>query len=373
MRFSLSKKSRISAARTARLALAHGTVMTPMFMPIATRGAVRVVPYDRLNQLGVQMLLANTYHLFLRPGIDIIKRAGGLHKFAGFSGPILTDSGGFQVFSLSKLTHVTDEGVEFASPIDGRKHFLTPEAVIDLQLGFGSDVAMLLDDVVAYPATHDRAREAVMRTTAWAQRAKAHFVKRTKRRAVTTNLFAIVQGSTFTDLRLQSAKELVALNFPGYAIGGLSVGEPMPKAYRMIEALQEILPEKKPRYLMGVGNPEQILQAVRRGVDLFDCVIPTRNARHGLLYIRGKKPWAPLDKNLRYSTLRITKAQFAKDFGPVDPSCDCYTCTHHSRAYLRHLFSVDDPVAKVLATQHNLRFYFLLMENIRAGIKKGLL
>ena len=376
MIFSLNQTSKHSRARAGTITTAHGNLETPFFMPIATRGAVRVVPSDQLAGLGAQIVLSNTYHLFLRPGEEILEKAGGLHKFMNWSKPILTDSGGFQIFSLSDSRTVSDEGVVFKSPIDGAMHKITPERSVEIQATIGSDIAMILDEVVGWPVKREEAADAVDRTTAWAKRSQEHIAKlRDAGKFGPTEdqaHFGIIQGSTFQDLRMQSADELVALDFQGYAIGGLSVGEPMEQGYDMVDAISEVLPEQKPRYVMGVGTPEQILAFVKRGIDMFDVVLPTRNARHGNVFVR-ETPWAAIGDAVEYNVLNLRNAKYKDDFSPLDPADTVGIGAMYSRAYLRHLFMIDDPVAKVIATMQNLAFYFQMMRHIRAGIAEGIL
>ncbi|MEK7103262.1 MAG: tRNA guanosine(34) transglycosylase Tgt [Patescibacteria group bacterium] len=344
----------------------HGDIKTPFFMPIATRGAVKQVTIDELKNLGASIILSNTYHLFQRPGLEILKKFNGLHSFMGWNGPILTDSGGYQVFSLSKMRKITDEGVRFQSEIDGREIFLTPEIVNDIQLAIGSDVLMILDECPPWPCTREEAEKAVKRTIAWAIRSKVYFDKRMKQKRVPASkrplIFGIVQGSTFLDLRKHCLEELVKLDFDGYAIGGVAVGEGATDKQTIIKAIAPLLPTDKPRYLMGLGKPEEIVFAVRHGVDMFDCVIPTREARHGQLYVRK----GLITKKDFYETVKIGNEKYKFDTKPVDPRCPCYTCTHHSRAYLRHLFSIDEGLALRLATLHNLAFYLDLMKELRS-------
>lgn len=363
--FRVVSQSRKSKARRGVFSLAHGTVHTPVFMPIATRGAVRSVPFLDIEEAGFEIVLANTYHLFLRPGIATIKKLHGLHRFMNWEKPILTDSGGFQVFSLSHLRKIDDTGVTFRSHLDGSLQTLTPEKSLEIQLGFGVDIAMVLDDVVGYKATKAQVAVAKQRTYDWALRSKTYLQKKRTRN---TKTFAIVQGGISPDLRRESAAELVDLNFDGYAIGGLSVGEPAQNMYAMTDAVNEILPIKKPRYLMGVGTPENIVESVKRGVDMFDCVIPTRNARHGSLFV-GRR-WDARGK-LHYASLKISNEKYANKNEPIDKTCTCQTCATTSRAYLRHLFHVGEPLAMYLATIHNLQFYFDLMKEIRQRIKEG--
>jgi len=378
MFFKKKKKSKRSRARQGVLTTAHGRIVTPFFMPIATRGVVKTLTPDDLNNLGSQIVLANTYHLWQRPGLKVIKKARGLHKFMNWAGPILTDSGGYQVFSLAKKRKILSKGVEFLSDIDGQKHLLTPERAIEIQRIFGSDIIMSLDECPAYPCTKKYAKQSLELTTRWASRGKKAYSQQSTGYRKKHLLFGIVQGSVYKDLRLQSAKELVALDFDGLAVGGLAVGEPVKKLYEVLDYTVPVLPKNKPRYLMGVGKPEQIVEAVKRGVDMFDCVIPTRNARHGMLYVykgnsrtltRGRLPTQLMGQF--YQEIRIKQSKYASDIRPLDQHCDCDTCKNYSRAYLRHLFLSNDPLAMRLATQHNLRFYLKLMELIRAYIKQG--
>ncbi len=352
-KFEVIKKSSRSKARVGKLYTPHGIINTPAFMPIGTQGTVKAMTIRDINEIGAEILLSNTYHLFLRPGPELIREAGGLHKFISWDKPILTDSGGFQVFSLAHMRKVTDEGVEFTSHIDGVKHFFTPQRVLEIQAAFGSDIMMPLDECVAYPCDKKTAQKALERTTKWARESKQLAVSGELKAAGT--LFGIVQGSTYQDLRKRSAEELAALDFPGYAIGGLSVGEPQEEMFDMLKVVTDILPEKAPRHLMGVGYPSDILGAVERGADLFDCVIPTRLARHGsYLSYEGK------------TSIRLNK--FERDFTPIDPECDCYACRNFTKAYIRHLFWAREITAMHLLTVHNLRFYMRMMEKIRSEI-----
>jgi len=349
-KFEILKKSTKTKARVGKLYTPHGIVNTPAFLPVGTQGTVKTMSPRELDEIGTEIILCNTYHLYLRPGYELIKEAGGLHKFMSWDKPILTDSGGFQVFSLAHMRKVTDEGVEFISHVDGSKHFLTPEKVLEIQTAFGSDIMMPLDECTPYPCEKSAVEKAVERTTAWARQSKSSIVPRPS-----SIVFGIVQGSTYKDLRKRSAEEIVALDFPGYAIGGLSVGEPQELMFEMLEAVEKILPEDKPRHLMGVGFPSDILGAVERGVDLFDCVIPTRLARHGsFLSWEGK--------------VNIRLAKFERDFTPIDPKCDCYTCKNFTKAYLRHLFWAREITAMHLLTIHNLRFYQRMLERVRGEI-----
>lgn len=340
-----------TGARRGRLQTAHGTVETPAFMPVGTQGTVKGITVGELEELGAAMILGNTYHLYLRPGIEVIARAGGLHRFTGWQGGILTDSGGFQVFSLERLRQVEDRGVTFRSHVDGSTHFLTPERVMRVQNSLGSDIAMVLDQCSPYPCTPENAREAVERTTRWAWRClRAH---QRREQAV----FGIVQGSVFPALRRRSARELVSMDFPGYAVGGLSVKEPKETMYRMLEATVPELPAGKPRYLMGVGSPDALLESVRRGIDLFDCVLPTRIARHGQVLTSS-------------GYLAIRNAIYAADMTPLDEKCACPVCRRYSRAYIRHLFNTREILGIRLAAYHNLFFLARLMEEMRRAVSE---
>jgi queuine tRNA-ribosyltransferase len=346
-------------ARVGRLTTDHGIIETPAFMPVGTQATVKsLAPADLLGA-GAQIILGNTYHLHLRPGEELIKEAGGLHKFMSWPGPVLTDSGGYQVFSLADLRKISDDGVSFRSHIDGSRRHLTPESVVDIQLDLGSDIMMVLDHCAEYPCSHDTALAAVTRTTHWAERSLSPHGPRITRDGYERVLFAIVQGNVFEDLRERSARELVALDFPGYAIGGLSVGEPKEDLYGMAGFTAKFLPVEKPRYLMGVGFPEDLVEAVSRGIDMFDCVMPTRNARNGTVFSsRGR--------------VILKNASNRRDFGPLDPECDCDTCRNYSRAYLRHLFMAGEMLGPRLATVHNIRFYLHLMEEMRQVIREDL-
>jgi len=359
--FKIIKKSKKSKARTGILHTTHGNIKTPFFMPIATRGAVKSVSSDELQELGSQIVLANTYHLWQRPGLAVIKKSGGLHSFMNWPGPILTDSGGFQVFSLSRSRKIMSKGVEFVSEIDGQKYLLTPAKAIEIQRIIGSDIMMSFDECTPYPCTEKYAKKSLALTTKWAEQGLKYFNKRKIRKQL---LFGIVQGSVYKKLRLQSTRELVSLNFDGYAVGGLAVGEPVNKMYDVLGYTVPELPVDRPRYLMGIGRPEQMVKAVNMGIDMFDCVIPTRNARHGLLYIWKKHQL----KGDFYSEVRIKQSRYLNDQKPLDPLCDCYTCKNHSRAYLRHLFMSSDPLALRLASLHNIAFYLGLFKKIRKNI-----
>ncbi|MBN2070210.1 MAG: tRNA guanosine(34) transglycosylase Tgt [Candidatus Krumholzibacteriota bacterium] len=347
-----------SGARAGRITTDHGPVETPIFMPVGTQGSVKSLSSADLRGTGAQIILANTYHLHLRPSEELIREAGGIQRFMSWDGPVLTDSGGYQVFSLADLNRITDEGVRFKSHIDGSMRFLTPESVVNIQLDIGSDIMMVLDHCVEYPCSRQSAEEALARTTLWAKRSLVEHGARITRDGYERVLFAIVQGSVFPDLREKSAKELVSLDFPGYAIGGLSVGEPKDELLGMTRLVTAILPEEKPRYLMGVGFPEDLVEAVARGIDMFDCVMPTRNARNGTVFTANGR-------------MILKNAANSRDFGPIDPQCDCHTCKNYSRAYLRHLFMAGEMLGPRLASWHNLHFYLHLMCQMRQVIKDG--
>lgn len=342
--------ARQGKARTGRLKTARGTVETPVFMPVGTQATVKAMTPDELQEIGVEMILSNTYHLYLRPGTEIIELAGGLHKFMNWSRPILTDSGGFQVFSLSALRKVDEEGVTFRSHIDGSAHFFSPEDAIAVQESLGSDIIMPLDHVVSYLSSHEETREAMERSVRWAIRCRERHKKEDEQA-----LFAIIQGGIFADLRTQCCRELVDKDFAGYAIGGLSVGEPKEQMYEVLELVTPLLPQEKPRYLMGVGSADALLEGVRRGVDLFDCVLPTRIARNGRVMVTG-------------GYLNLRNARHATDLQPVDPFCECYVCRHYSRAYLRHLLKTEEILGLRLTTYHNLFFLNSFMSQIRQAI-----
>ncbi len=364
--FKVLKKSKKSRARLGVLKTKRGNISTPFFMPVATRGAVKGLDSEDLKKIKASIILANTYHLFLRPGLEVIEKFKGLHKFMNWSGPILTDSGGFQIFSLSQKKKVQDQGVEFQSSLDGQRFFLTPAKAIKIQKSLDTDIMMVLDECPAYTKDYQIAAKAVQRTTLWAQISQQAFKKQFKSWPRPL-LFGIVQGSSYPELRKKSARELMALGFDGYALGGLMLGEPIKKTYQMIDLVVKELPRQQPCYLMGAGQPEQIIEAVKRGVDMFDCVIPTRNARHGLLYINLKMK----NKTADYQKIHLTKAQYKKDLRPLDSNCSCFTCQNYSRAYLRHLFLTNEFLGQRLATIHNLSFYLNLMAHLRESIKKG--
>jgi len=407
--FKIIKKDKKTEKRAGIFKTIHGGVATPVFMPIATQAAVKNLTSEEIKDLGGEIILGNTYHLSLRPGEKIIKKAGGLHKFMNWSGPILTDSGGYQVFSLgsrrrernfsfaelappaagpkqsscekfipaslaNNLVKISDKGVHFRDPLGGKKYFLTPEKSIQIQLDLGSDIIMVLDECAGFPCSHEEAEKAVRRTTEWAKRCFKYFYSKIKNKKNRPLLFCIIQGSVYQDLRIESVKQLLNIGFSarggpaslwdGYAIGGVAVGEPREYLADVLRWVLPLLPENKPRYLMGLGRPEEIVSAVGAGIDMFDCVIPTREARHGRIYkyrffthdLAGKK---------FYETLQITNSRFAKDFRPIDENCQCYTCRNLSRAYLNHLFKIKEPLALRLATIHNLKFYLDLMKGLK--------
>ncbi|MBI2607835.1 MAG: tRNA guanosine(34) transglycosylase Tgt [Candidatus Doudnabacteria bacterium] len=365
--FRIIKRDEKTKARTGVLQTAHGEVHTPVFLPIGTKGAVKAVTTEELKFWGAEMILANTYHLWQRPGDALIAKAGGLHIFMNWKGVIFTDSGGFQVFSLGKMVKTTDKGVQFHSDLDGSIHVLTPELSVQIQANLGSDIALVLDQFPGYPAIEEQARQSVARTTEWANRALAEHKKlMSKMPFDTQQLWGITQGSTYKDLRRQSAEQIRELGFAGYCIGGVAVGEPSEEMFKAIENTQPFLEEDKPKHLLGVGTPEQIVQSVARGIDSFDCVIPTREARHGKLYVNLK----PQDGE-GYRTVNIFQEQFKEDFETLDNACPCYGCRNYTKAYLRHLFASEEPLGIRLATMHNLRFYLDLMKRIRETIENG--
>jgi queuine tRNA-ribosyltransferase len=412
MSFRFQVEARDGAARAGRFFTPHGEVQTPVFMPVGTLATVKGVSQDTLEELGVQILLNNTYHLYLRPGVEMIRRLGGVQKFMAWDHPILTDSGGFQVFSLSDLRKVTEDGVAFRSHLDGSSHFFSPESAIAAQISLGADIIMAFDECTEHPAEYSRTQASMEMTLRWAARSKKYFEEHKQEvpwysrglksaeefnvalngtaeamplqsegpalandgaksrplgslrslgmteRGTHQTLFGIVQGGMFPDLRRQSAQRTVELDFPGYAIGGLSVGEPRPMTYEMVDAAMPFLPEDKPRYLMGVGTPEEIVHYVAMGVDMMDCVLPTRAARHGLLFTSEGR-------------LTIKNARYAADDGPLDPNCPCRVCARYSRAYLRHLYAANELLAQVLNTVHNLAYYLDTMRKVRQAIILG--
>jgi queuine tRNA-ribosyltransferase len=352
-------KTDATGARLGRLRTPRGEIKTPVFMPVGTQATVKSLRNEALEELGAQIILSNTYHLYLRPGHELIGKLGGLHKFMSWERAILTDSGGYQVFSLSELRKITDEGVRFRSHLDGAEHLLTPEKAAEIQLALGSDIAMVLDECIATPAPREIAEAALKRTTAWAKRARAFFLQCASRNGDLRQWqFGIVQGATFPDLRRESAQQLVEIDFPGYAVGGLAVGEPHDVTCEMTTEAARLLPEGKPRYLMGVGRPEQIADYVARGIDMMDCVLPTRAARHACIYTSEGK-------------VLIKNARYAQDQRPLDPACSCSVCARYTRAYLRHLFAAGELTAAILATHHNIHFYLDLLSQIREAIEFG--
>jgi len=353
-----------TGARRGKLTTPHGAFETPTFMPVGTAATVKGLTQDALEQLGAGIILANTYHLYLRPGHELIRKLGGLHKFMAWNRAILTDSGGFQVFSLSELRKITDEGVRFRSHLDGSEHLLTPEKAAEIQLALGPDIAMVMDECIETPAPRKIAEAAVARTGLWAKRAREYFLLETERNGAATGSgleqwqFGIVQGATFADLRRTSARQLLELDFQGYAVGGLAVGEPHATTCEMTGVATELLPRERPRYLMGVGRPEQIADYVALGIDMMDCVLPTRAARHACIYTSEGR-------------VLIKNARYAADQGPLDPVCACVVCKRYTRAYLRHLFHAGEITAAILATHHNVHFYLDIMRQIREAIGFG--
>ncbi|TFG84714.1 MAG: tRNA guanosine(34) transglycosylase Tgt [Spirochaetales bacterium] len=353
--FTLGVRDATTRARTGVIDLPHGRVHTPVFMPVGTNATVKAVSKDSLEEIGFEIILANTYHLYLRPGHDLIHEAGGLHGFTGWKGNFLTDSGGFQVFSLAPFRKISEEGVKFQSHIDGSRHMLTPELAVDIQTAFRSDIFMQLDVCSSYGVERKEAINALRLTTAWAARSRRRWMD--TRGEFEGKLFGIVQGNFFEDLRDQSAQEIIALDLPGIAIGGLSVGEPFNVFSDFLAFTAGLLPEGKPRYVMGIGTPEYILEAVEQGIDMFDCVFPTRTARNGLLFTS-------------YGPISIKQAQYTRDFSPTDPECSCRVCTDYSRAYLRHLYKNNEILFSMLASYHNLAFLHEFIHKIRYSIEE---
>lgn len=352
VKYELIKTCKQTGARLGRLHTPHGVIETPIFMPVGTQATVKAMTPEELKEIGSQIILSNTYHLHMRPGHDLIERAGGLHKFMNWDKPILTDSGGFQVFSLGPLRKIKEEGVEFRSHLDGSKHFLSPEKATEIQNALGSDIIMAFDECAPYPADRQYVKNSLERTTRWLERCKAAH-KYPEKQA----LFGIVQGGMYKELREQSAKEITAIDLPGYAIGGLSVGEPKDMMYEVLDYTVPLLPEDKPRYLMGVGSPDDLLEGVLRGIDMFDCVLPTRIARNGTAMTSQGK-------------VVVRNASYAEDFTSLDPECDCYTCKNYTKAYLRHLIKCNEILGARLLTIHNLHFLLKMMENVREAIKE---
>jgi len=349
--FTVTNKLKNGRARLGLLHTPHGTVETPVFMPVGTQATVKTMTPEEVRDVGGRLILSNTYHLYLRPGQELVREAGGLHRFMNWSGPILTDSGGFQVFSLGPLRKVSEEGVTFRSHIDGSEHFFSPEKAMEIQMALGSDIAMAFDECAPYPCSYEYALEALNRTSHWAERCLAvHCLEN-------QGVFGIVQGGVFPDLRKKSAGDIVSLNFSGYAIGGLSVGEPKELMYEMLDYTVPFLPEEKPRYLMGVGSPDCLVEGVLRGIDMFDCVLPTRLARNGTVFTRRGK-------------LVVRNAENARDLTPLDPECGCYVCQNYSRAYVRHLIKAGEVLGIRLTTIHNLHFILTLMKELREAIRE---
>ena len=391
MSLNFTVEARDGLARAGRMELPHGAVETPVFMPVGTVATVKAVPQDVLEDLGAQIILGNTYHLYLRPGHEQVRKLGGLHRFMAWDRCLLTDSGGFQVFSLSDLRKLTEEGVTFRSHLDGSSHFFSPERSMEIQIALGADIIMAFDECTEHPAERDRARQSMELTLRWASRSKQYFEEHKKEvpwrqvssskfqvssqnqeevssknpqletrnsQLETQSLFGIVQGGMYPDLRRECAEKLVEMDFPGYAIGGLSVGEPRDLTYKVVNATVPHLPQNKPRYLMGVGTPEEIVEYVAQGIDMMDCVLPTRAARHGLLFTSQGK-------------VNIKQARYALDEGPLDPECKCRVCSRYSRAYLRHLYAANELLAQVLNSVHNLAFYLDTMRAVRQSILLG--
>ncbi len=350
--YELIKKDTRTKARRGRVTTPHGIIETPVFMPVGTAATVKAMRPEEIKEMGAEIILSNTYHLYLRPGHEVVKAAEGLHKFMNWDKPILTDSGGFQVFSLGAMRKIREEGVEFRSHIDGSKHMLSPEKSMEIQNALGSDIIMAFDECTPYPADRKYVKDSMERTTRWLKRCKEYH-KDTERQS----LFGIMQGGMYKDLRKESAKQIVELDLPGYAIGGLSVGEPKEIMYDIMDECVDYLPADKPRYLMGVGSPDCLFEGVERGIDMFDCVLPTRIARHGMAMTS-------------HGRVNIKNAKFERDFTPLDPECDCYTCRNYSKAYLRHLFKADEILSSMLMTNHNLHFLVKTMEGIRQSIEE---
>jgi queuine tRNA-ribosyltransferase len=355
--FQFIKKDKDTNARLGRLTTAHGVIDSPFFMPVGTNGTVKTLSFESLLEFETSIVLSNTYHLYLRPGPDVIGAAGGLHKFMSWDGPILTDSGGYQVFSLAKLRKLNDDGVEFQSHYDGSTRFFTPEKVIDIERVLGSDIVMPLDECAPYPCDRAQAEGSVRRTTLWARQSKEQFLKTQKEKGGAL-LFGIVQGATYKDLREQSARELINIGFDGYAVGGVSVGEPVPVMFEALDWVMPLLPEDRPRYFMGIGLPDQIVKAVGEGVDMFDTCIPTRYGRHGSAFTREGR-------------LVVRNARYIKDFRPLDERCTCRVCRKYTRSYIRHLFNCGEILGLKLITYHNVYFYVDLMRQIREAVAEG--
>ncbi len=365
--FDLLKTDERTRARRGIVHTPHGDIQTPIFMPVGTAATVKAMRPEQVEEMGAQIILSNTYHLYLRPGHDIVKEAGGLHKFMNWNKPILTDSGGFQVFSLGKMRKITEEGVKFQSHIDGSRHMLSPEKSIEVQHALGSDIMMAFDECAPYPADRDYVKRSFERTSRWLERCKAYHEEYCERNGgesqvlgegVNQSLFGIMQGGVYKDMRRESAAQVVDMDLPGYSIGGLSVGEPKEIMYDVMDDCVELLPKNKPRYLMGVGSPDCLFEGVERGIDMFDCVLPTRIARHGMAMTSQGR-------------VNIKNKKYERDYTPLDPNCDCYVCRNYSRAYLRHLFKADEILSSMLMSTHNLHFLIKTMENIRQSIDEG--
>ncbi|MCI7679829.1 MAG: tRNA guanosine(34) transglycosylase Tgt [Clostridiales bacterium] len=350
--YELIHQDRKTGARRGVIHTPHGDIQTPVFMPVGTQAAVKAMRPEQVRELGAEIILSNTYHLYLRPGHELIREAGGLHRFMNWNRAILTDSGGFQVFSLGQLRKITEEGVHFQSHIDGSRHILTPEKAVEIQNALGSDIMMAFDECAPYPADREYIRNSMERTLRWLERCKAAHKNRERQ-----SLFAIMQGGMYRDLRRECAERMVEMDFPGYAIGGLSVGEPKEQMLEILDDCVDYLPQDRPRYLMGVGTPDYLFEAVERGIDMCDCVEPTRIARHGLATTsRGR--------------INIKNARFERDFGPLDPECDCYTCRNYSRAYIRHVFKAGEMMSAMLLSNHNLHFLINMMAGMRKAIEE---
>lgn len=367
--FKILAKSSLSKARLGQIITPAGKITTPLFLPIATRGVVKSLTGKEIKEIGFEMILANTYHLMVKPGLNLIKKVKGLKKFINWRGALLTDSGGFQVFSLSKFRKITKKGVKFRDPHTGKLYFLTPQKAIQIQINLGSDIVMVLDECPSYPSSYPYAKKSLDITYLWAKQSKLYFEKKFKSKKRKPLLFGIIQGSTYKDLRQKAVQDLIKLEFDGYAVGGLAVGEPSSKMFQVLKWVLPFVPEDKPRYLMGVGRPEQIIRAVAQGIDMFDSVIPTRNARHGLIYRfrRKKNINFSLDNNF-YEEIKIRHKKYTKNFQPIDKRCQCFTCQNFSLAYLRHLFLINDPLYLRLATIHNLSFFFKFFSQLRDKI-----
>jgi len=350
VKFKLLKTSDTGKARRGTVTTPHGSFETPVFMPVGTQGTVKAMKPEDVGQTGANIILSNTYHLYLRPGASVIREAGGLHKFMNWDKAILTDSGGFQVFSLGDIRKITEEGVQFRSHLDGSSHLLTPEVSVEIQNDLGSDIIMAFDECAPYPADKEYVKKSMELTTRWLKRCKEHH-----KQPESQSLFGIMQGGVFTDLRVESAKQITDMDLPGYAVGGLSVGESKDIMYDVLDKSVDFLPKDKPRYLMGVGSPDALFEGVERGIDMFDCVLPTRIARNGTAMTSQ-------------GSLNIKNARFERDFSTLDPECDCYTCKNYSKAYLRHLYKANEILSSMLLTTHNIRFLVKTMEDIRKAI-----